>query len=156
MRTLQTGPVDPTAWTKKARQASTNLYQHTDKGHWPGDCRVGNLHEGEGYLEIHRRSCWQIMLFASQSRSPVVGRGKNCKRFLLCTMLFLKVSKTIIQESRIFWTFSMLVGIHRYVCHCQNFSCNYFPLCHIWHRALGLLRQDKTRYNIMSILLSLV
>ncbi len=29
----------PRAWTKKARQASTYLYQHIDKGHWPGDCR---------------------------------------------------------------------------------------------------------------------
>ena len=26
----------------------------------------------------------------------------------------------------------MLLGwVHRYVCHCQKFSCNYFPLCHI-------------------------
>ncbi len=42
------------AWTKKARQASTNLYQHIDKGHWPGDSRAGNLHdEGEVYLEVH-------------------------------------------------------------------------------------------------------
>ncbi len=35
-----------------------------------------------------------------QTRSPVVGPGKNCKRFVFRTMLFLKVSKTIIQESR--------------------------------------------------------
>ncbi len=53
----------PNCWnfarTKKARPASTNQYQHTacvDKGHWHGDCRAGNLHEGEGYLEDHCHS----------------------------------------------------------------------------------------------------
>ena len=40
--------------------------------------------------------------------------------------------------SQIFWTFSMLLGwVHRYVCHWQKFSCNYFPLCHI--NGTGLL-----------------
>ena len=72
----------------------------------------------------------------------MVGPVKNCKSFVFRTMLFLKVSKTIdfivhvkvgkisiFPVTQIFWTFSMLiVCIHRYVCHCQKFSCNYFPL----------------------------
>ena len=86
----------------------------------------------------------------------MVGPGKNCKRIVFWTMLFLKVSKTIIQESRKIksweiWVISMLLGwVHRYVCHCQKFYCNYFPLCHIngtglldylWHMVIP---RDKT------------
>ena len=39
--------------------------RHIDKGQWLGDCRAGNLHEGEGYLDIHSRLIWKIMPFAS-------------------------------------------------------------------------------------------
>ncbi len=48
------------------KESKAGIYRHIDKGHWPGDCRARNLHEGEGYLEMYRRSIWQIMSFASR------------------------------------------------------------------------------------------
>ncbi len=48
------------------------------------------------------------------------------------------MGNSIFPVSQIFWTFSRLLSwVHRYVCHCQKFSCNYFPLCHI--NGTGLL-----------------
>ncbi len=52
----------------------------------------------------------------------------------------------------IFWTFSMLiVCIHRYICHCQKFSYNYFPLWPI--NGTGLLDyMVRCVFRLMSIL----
>ena len=47
--------------------------------------------------------------------------------------------------SQMFSTFSMLLGwVHRYVCHCQKFSCNYSPLCHI--NGTGILDYNSSIY----------
>ncbi len=66
---------------------------------------------------------------------PLLGLEKNCKSFVLRTMLFLKVSKTIIQESNV--SRSTVGWVDRYVYHSKKFSCNYFPLGHI--NGMGVL-----------------